>query len=124
MAEARRTGWSQATARGGFTRGAGVRPGGGQVCIHQSGERPAVRVRDKNNHLRKVFTGMKWYPVNTAYRVEGTFVPFDKPKTFQVPNMLGDIDTMDSPGHVTFTLNGKEHNMLAITEDRSEERRV
>jgi len=88
-----------------------------QVWIHQSGERPAVRVRDKNNHLRKVFTGMKWYPVNTAYRVEGTFVPFDKPKTFQVPNMLGDIDTMDSPGHVTFTLNGKEHNMLAITED-------
>src|ERR1051326_8675506 len=70
-----------------------------QVWIHQSGERPAVRVRDKNNHLRKVFTGMKWSPVNTASRVGGTFVPFDKPKTFQVPNMLGDIDTMDSPGH-------------------------
>jgi len=88
-----------------------------QVWIHQSGDRPAVRVRDKNNHLRKVFTGMKWFPVNASYKVEGTFVPFDKVKTFEVPNMLGDIDTMESPGHVKFTLNGKEHNMLAITED-------
>ncbi len=88
-----------------------------QVWIHQSGERPAIRVRDRNNHLRQAFTGMKWYPVDAAYKVEGTFVPFDKPKTFQVPNMLGDIDTMDSPGHVKFVLNGKEHNMLAITED-------
>ena len=88
-----------------------------QVWIHMSGERPAIRVRDKNNHLRKVFTGMKWFPVNASYRIEGTFEPFDKPKHFQVPNMLGDIDDMESPGHVKFTLNGKEHNMLAITED-------
>lgn len=88
-----------------------------QVWIHQSGDRPAVRVRDKNNHLRKVFTGMKWFPIDAAYKVEGTFVPFDKTKTFEVPNMLGDIDKMESPGHVKFMLNGKEHNMLAIAED-------
>ncbi len=88
-----------------------------QVWIHQSGERPAVRIRNKNNPLRKEFTGMKWYPVNGAYRVEGTFVPYDKPKHLQIPNMLGDIDDMESPGHVKFALNGKEHNMAVITED-------
>lgn len=88
-----------------------------QVWIHQSGERPAVRIRNKNNPLRKEFTGMKWYPVNDAYRVEGAFVPYDKPKHLQIPNMLGDIDDMESPGHVKFTLNGKEHNMAVITED-------
>jgi uncharacterized protein (DUF1684 family) len=88
-----------------------------QVWIHQSGERPAVRIRDKNNPLRRQFTGMKWYPVNEAYRVEGTFVPYDKPKHLQIPNMLGDIDDMESPGHVKFTLDGKEHNMAVITED-------
>jgi uncharacterized protein len=88
-----------------------------QVWVHESGERPAIRVRDKNNHLRKAFTGMKWYPVNAAYRVEGTFEPYDKPKHLKIPNMLGDIDDMESPGHVRFTLNGKEHNMAVITED-------
>src|SRR5215813_5272823 len=78
-----------------------------QVWVHQSGDRPALRVRDKNNPLRKEFTGMKWYPVNDSYRVEGTFEPFDKPQELKIPNMLGDIDTMTVPGHVRFTLNGK-----------------
>jgi hypothetical protein len=91
-----------------------------QVWVHQSGERPAIRVRDKANPLRKEFTGMKWYPVNEAYRVEGTFEPFDKPQELKIPNMLGDIDTMMVPGHVRFTLNGKEHNMLAVTENDTE----
>jgi len=91
-----------------------------QVWVHQSGERPAIRVRDKGNPLRKEFTGMKWYPVNEAYRVEGTFEPFDKPQELKIPNMLGDIDTMMVPGHVRFTLNGKEHNMLAVTENDTE----
>ena len=89
-----------------------------QVWVHESGERPAIRVRDKNNHLRKAFTGMKWYPVNAAYRIEGTFEPYDKVKHLKIPNMLGDIDDMESPGHVKFTLNGKEHNMAVITEDQ------
>ena len=87
------------------------------VWIHMSGERPAVRIRDRNNPLRKTFTGMKWYPVNAAYRIEGVFEPYDKVKHLQIPNMLGDIDDMESPGHVRFTLNGKEHNMTVITED-------
>jgi uncharacterized protein (DUF1684 family) len=91
-----------------------------QVWVHQSGERPAIRVRDRNNHLRKDFTGMKWYPVNEAYRVEGTFVPYDTPKEVKIPNMLGDIDTMTTPGHVAFTLNGKAHNMAVVTENDTE----
>jgi uncharacterized protein (DUF1684 family) len=91
-----------------------------QVWVHQSGERPAIRVRDRNNPLRKDFTGMKWYPVSEAYRVEGTFVPYDTPKEVKIPNMLGDIDTMTSPGHVAFVLNGKAHNMVVVTENDTE----
>ena len=91
-----------------------------QVWVHQSGDRPAIRVRDKNNHLRKEFTGMKWYPVNDAYRVEATFEPLDKPEVLQIPNMLGDIDNMTVPGHVRFMLNGKEHRMVAVTENDTE----
>jgi uncharacterized protein len=91
-----------------------------QVWVHQSGDRPAIRVRDKNNPLRKEFTGMKWYPVNDAYHVEGTFEPYDKPRTVQVPNLLGDIDTMTSPGTVSFSLGGKSIRMAAIAENDKE----
>jgi uncharacterized protein (DUF1684 family) len=91
-----------------------------QVWVHQSGDRPAIRVRDKNNPLRKTFTGMKWYPVDEAYRIEGTFEPYEKPKTVQVPNLLGDIDTMTSPGTVSFSLGGKTMHMAAIAENENE----
>jgi uncharacterized protein (DUF1684 family) len=91
-----------------------------QVWVHQSGERPAIRVRDRNNPLRKTFTGMKWYPVNEAYRVEATFEPYDKPKTVQVPNLLGDIDTMTSPGTVSFSLGGRSMRMAAVAENENE----
>lgn len=91
-----------------------------QVWVHQSGARPAIRVRDRNNPLRKSFTGMKWYPVDPSYRVEGTFVPYAAPKHVQVPNLLGDVDTMTSPGHVTFTLKGKTASMAVITENDHE----
>jgi uncharacterized protein len=82
-----------------------------QVWVHMSGDRPAIRIRDKNNPLRKKFTGMEWYPIDPAHRVEATFVPHDKPKEFRIPNLLGDIDRMSAPGQVTFTLEGKQHRM-------------
>jgi len=88
-----------------------------QLWVHQSGDRPAVRIRDKNNALRKTFTGRKWYPVDEAYRVDATFVRYDTPKTVRIPNLLGDIDTMMTPGQVTFMLNGKEHRMMAVADD-------
>ena len=91
-----------------------------QVWVHQSSARPAIRVRDRNNPLRKSFTGMKWYPVDPGYRIEGTFVPYATPKQVQVPNLLGDVDTMTSPGHVTFTLKGKAASMAVITENDHE----
>jgi uncharacterized protein len=73
-------------------------------------------VRDKNNPLRKAFTGTKWFPVSAAYRVEGTFTPYEKPKVIEVPNILGDIDRMPIPGIVTFTLNGQEHKLEPVAE--------
>ena len=91
-----------------------------QLWVHQSGDRPAIRLRDKNSHLRKEFTGLKWYPVNKSYRVEGTFVPYDTPKQVRIPNMIGDIDTMTSPGHVALTLNGRDLNMAVVTENDTE----
>jgi len=91
-----------------------------QLWVHQTGERLAIRLRDRNNHLRKDFAGLKWYPVNEAYRVEGTFVPYDAPRTVRIPNLMGDVDTMVSPGHVAFTLNGHKANMAVVTENDTE----
>jgi uncharacterized protein (DUF1684 family) len=88
-----------------------------QVWVHESGKRRALRIRDKHSPLRQSFTGMKWYPIDPAYRVEATYAPFEKPKAFSIPNLLGDIDRMSAPGQVTFTLNGTQFHLTPFIDE-------
>jgi len=90
------------------------------LWVHQSGDRLAIRLRDKNNQLRKAFIGLSWFDVNDAYRVEGTFTPFEEPKMVEVPNLLGDVETMTSPGTVAFTLGGRPLSLAVVTENDRE----
>lgn len=92
-----------------------------QLWVHQSGDRPSIRLRDKNSKLRKMFAGTRWFPINAAYKVEGTYTPYAKPKIVAVPNILGDIDKMPVPGIVSFTVNGQEMKMEPIAEPGDKE---
>lgn len=78
------------------------------LYVHQSGERYAVRLKDKNSKLRKDFTGLHWFRVNPAYRVLGRYVPYDKPRTVMIENVMGDAGPEQIPGYVEFTLNGQK----------------
>ena len=86
------------------------------LWVHQSGDRLAIRLRDKNNHLRREFTGLNWYPVKPDYRVVADYVPYDTPRTMQIPNILGDIDTMVSPGTAAFEMDGQRMQMIAVAD--------
>ena len=87
-----------------------------QLWVHMSGGRQSIRLRDRNSRLRKDFVGTSWFPIDKAYRVEATFEPYPKPKTVQVPNILGDVDALTVPGLVSFTLNGQALKMEPVTE--------
>jgi uncharacterized protein (DUF1684 family) len=78
------------------------------MYVHSSGQRSAVRLIDKNSKLRKDFTGLKWFPIDPTYRVEAKYVAYDKPKTVQVQNMMGDITPTQIPGYVVFQLHGQD----------------
>jgi uncharacterized protein len=92
------------------------------LWVHQSGDRLAIRLRDKNNRLRREFTGLKWYPVKPEYRVSAEYQPYQTAKTMQIPNILGDVDTMVSPGTAAFTMDGQRMQMVAISDpDRPKE---
>ena len=55
--------------------------------VIKRGERLALRAKDKENPVLEHFTGMKYFPVNPAYRIEAKFIP-DEHK-IPVPNILG-----------------------------------
>jgi uncharacterized protein (DUF1684 family) len=85
-----------------------------QLWVHMSGGRQSIRLRDQNSRLRKEFVGTSWFGIDRAYRVEATYAPYDKPKTIQVPNVLGDLDNMTAPGLVSFRLKGQPMTMEAV----------
>lgn len=88
------------------------------LYVVKRGERYGVRVKDKNSKQRREFTGMKWFDIRESYRITATFVRYDKPKEIEIPNILGDINKMPSPGYVLFKLGGKQYRLDPIIEDK------
>ena len=86
--------------------------------VIKRGERYGVRVRDKNSKQRREFTGLRWFDIKESYRVTATFVRYDKPKEIEIPNVLGDVNRMPSPGYVTFKLDGREYRLDPVLEDK------
>lgn len=81
--------------------------------VHASGNRFAIRVKDKNSKLRQEFKVLHWFPVNEAYRFKGHFVAYPKPREVEIENILGDRGPSYLVGYVTFSLGGKEYRLDA-----------
>jgi uncharacterized protein (DUF1684 family) len=80
-------------------------------------DRVGIRVKDKNSPVRTSFKGIDYFPADPKWMVNGTFVPYDAPKKVAVPTVLGTTDTMEAPGLVTFTIDGKELSLQPVVED-------
>lgn len=74
-----------------------------------------VRVKDTQAPTRLNFKGLTWYPFRESARVEARLDP--APGKIRVPNILGGDDEWESPGSLVFSLDGKEHRLLALKEE-------
>ena len=84
------------------------------LFVHYSGERLAIRMLDKGSAIRRDFSGLRWYPVDDAWRVPARFVPHDEPIEVKIQNILGDIETVTSSGTVRLRLAGEELELLPV----------
>jgi uncharacterized protein (DUF1684 family) len=91
----------------------------GALCMYviKRGDRYGIRLKNKNSPIRKSFTGLRWFDINEEYRVTAKWVAHPQPKPIKVPNILGQVDTMASPGYAEFTLNGKAVHLDGVLED-------
>jgi uncharacterized protein len=87
-----------------------------KMHVIKRGERYGLRVKDTQSPARQGFRGLRWFPVNEDYRVRARFVPADSPRTLDVPNVLGQVEPMPSPGHVVFRLGGRELQLSPVLE--------
>lgn len=81
------------------------------LYVHASGERLAIRMKDKNSNLRKNFTGLNWFPIEESYHVTAQYVPYSSPRQLDSQNVLGDPIKMDIAGYLTFSLHGQNFRL-------------
>ncbi len=75
--------------------------------IDRSG-RLGLRVKDLASTARRRFTGIEYFPTDTAYRVEGRFERYTSARTVAVASAQGPDQEMLVPGVVRFSLRGTE----------------
>jgi uncharacterized protein (DUF1684 family) len=86
-----------------------------KIAVHVSGERRSLRVWDPEGPLARGFKGFTWFPIQSDYRVTGRFIPDASPRTLEVTNTFGDLDTFSTEGVVEFTLNGQTLRLRPFT---------
>ena len=91
-----------------------VRLGPLALFAHYSGDRLAIRLRDRESDIRRRFTGLRWYPVDDAFRVSGRYIPHDEPRVVELPNILGDVEMFRTSGSVALTVGGEDVRMTAV----------
>jgi uncharacterized protein (DUF1684 family) len=76
-----------------------------------------IRARDTESAVRKNFQGMKYFPINPAFRFDAKFIP--DPKKIPILNVLGQTGMEESPGIVEFTYQGQAFHLRPIFEDQT-----
>lgn len=86
------------------------------IIVIQRGERTGLRVRDVQSETRLRFKGIRWYPYNPDWRLEGRFVPYPTPQTLRVADVTGGVQEFVSPGELVFNFRGTEYRLAAAEE--------
>ncbi|MFZ5785722.1 MAG: DUF1684 domain-containing protein [Acidobacteriota bacterium] len=79
-----------------------------RLNVIERADRFAIRVKDLDSPARRNFKGIPAFPLDLAYRVEGTYEPYATPREVQVPSTHGPAQTMLAGGVVRFRLDGRE----------------
>ena len=79
-------------------------------------DRIGLRLLDPESHARRTFTGLRYFPLNPAYRLAAKYTAYPAMKSVPVANVLGQIVPMESPGYVEFTLNGRTSRLEPVYE--------
>ncbi len=81
------------------------------------GDRAGIRLKDNDSDARKHFQGLSWYPVDPAWRIQAKFTAWTTPHTLLFHNTIGQEETDQSPGYVTFQKDGREFRMEPVLDE-------
>ena len=88
------------------------------LVLLQRGGRYALRLKDKNSALRKNFTGLRWYPIREDWRIAAKFVPLPSSSKLVFDTVIGEQETMESPGYAEFQSGGHTYQLQAAAQGK------
>ncbi len=80
--------------------------------------RYGIRLKDAEARARREFPGLEWFPVDPAKRIVARFVPYTPARQVAIPNVLGTVQNLPSPGYAEFTLAGRTVRLDPVLEDK------
>ena len=95
----------------------GVTVGGMTVTLIERAKRRALRVWDRDATARVHFKGLRWSPIDPAWKIDARFVPHQPAPTMKVQNIIGQTVEMKNPGAAVFTIGGHEYHLEALLEE-------
>jgi uncharacterized protein (DUF1684 family) len=86
------------------------------LFLIERGRRMGVRVRDPEAPARMQFQGLRYFPYDPDWRLEGRFESFNPPRTLRVQDVTGGTQEFVSPGVLVFQRRGTEHRLEVVEE--------
>jgi uncharacterized protein len=87
------------------------------MAVIERDGRQGIRVRDTNSKYRRSFTGLKYFPVKPAYKVEARWIPYAQPKKVVVNTVIDGIkESYEATGQVEFTLGGRKLKLEPVVD--------
>jgi uncharacterized protein (DUF1684 family) len=79
--------------------------------VIKRGEQYGIRLRDLKSPLLEKLQEIPAFPVKREWKIKARFIPHEKPKTIEVPNVLGGTYEQKSPGRLQFTYEDKQYTL-------------
>ena len=84
------------------------------LFVIKRSDKYGIRLKDPDSQYRREFRGIESYPAQEEYRVTAKWVA--APQKIPILNVLGQTDSMDTPGYAVFTLRGREYRLRPYLE--------
>jgi uncharacterized protein len=84
------------------------------LFVIKRSEKYGIRLKDPESEYRREFKGIESYPAKEEYRVTAKWVA--APQKMPILNIIGQTESVDSPGYAVFQLHGHEYHLRPYLE--------
>ena len=84
------------------------------LFVIKRSDKYGIRLKDPESEYRREFKGIEYYPAKEEYKVTAKWVA--APQKIPILNILGQTESVDSPGYAVFRLHGQEYRLRPYLE--------